>query len=215
LRGFKVPETFESAAYDDAAERERLAARAAEGGLLRLHVGCGPRLIAGWVNIDLPYEPSLTPPEGENAPGTAADFYAVDVTRGLPLPDGCVEVIFHEDFLEHINQRDAIAFLAETRRVLVEGGVHRVNSPNLAASMRDNSDFARGRAGTYLDEWNRWHHLNIFTPGYLQEMAEMVGYSRVELNQRDGSISPLVPRELRPSPGSRAEDGNLFADLVK
>ncbi len=215
LRGFKVPETFESAAYDDADARERLAAAAANGEPLRLHLGCGPRVIAGWINIDLAYQPTELPLEGEATPGTAEEFYAIDVTRGLPLPDACVEVIFHEDFLEHISQRDAVAFLAEARRVLVPGGVHRVNSPNLAASMRDHSDFARGRAGTYLEEWDRWHHINIFTPSYLSEMAEMVGYSRVELNRRNGSISPLVPRELRPTPGDRPEDGNVFADLVR
>jgi hypothetical protein len=216
LRGFRVPETFESAAYDDAAERARLAARAAQGAPLRLHLGCGPRVIAGWVNIDLAYQPSENPPlgEGEAAPGTAEDFYAIDVTRGIPLPDACVEAVFHEDFLEHLSQRDAVAFLAEARRVLVAGGIHRVNSPNLAASMREHSDFARGRAGTYVDEWDRWHHLNIFTPGYLEEVALMVGYTSVDFNRRDGSRSELVPRELRPTPGNRPEDGNLFADLI-
>ncbi|MEA2215003.1 MAG: hypothetical protein QOK19_564 [Solirubrobacteraceae bacterium] len=217
LRGFKVPETFESAAYDDAAGRERLTALAARKAPLRLHLGCGPRLIAGWVNIDLAYQPSADPPrgEGEGAPGTAEDFYAIDVTRGLPLPDGCVEAVFHEDFLEHLSQRDAVAFLAEARRVLLPGAVHRVNSPDLAASMREYSDFARGLEGTYRDEWDRWHHVNVFTPRYLEEIALMVGYSRVDFNRRDGSVSELMPRELRPAPNSRREDGNLFADLVK
>ena len=42
-----------------------------------------------------------------------------------------------------------------------------------------------------------------------------MGYSRVELNRRDASISPLVVSELRPAPDSRPEHGNLFADLVK
>lgn len=216
LRGFKVPETFESAAYEDAAARERLAARASEGTPLRLHLGCGPRVIAGWANIDLAYQPSENPPhgEGETTPGTAEDFYAIDVTRGLPLPDGCVEAIFHEDFLEHLSQRDAVAFLAEARRVLRKGAIHRVNSPDLAASMREHSDFERGLAGTYRGEWDQWHHLNIFTPNYLEEIALMVGYNRVEFNRRDGSSSELIPRELRPSPGTRTEDGNLFADLI-
>jgi hypothetical protein len=217
LRGFKVPETFESAAYDDAEARERLAAHAAKRAPLRLHLGCGPRVIAGWVNIDLAYQPSESPPlaEGETAPGTAEDFYAIDVTRGIPLPDACVEAVFHEDFLEHLSQRDAVAFLAEARRVLLPGAIHRVNSPDLAASMREHSDFERGLAGTYRDEWDRWHHLNVFTPRYLEEIAVMVGYSRVEFNGRDASASGLIPRELRPAPDSRREDGNLFADLIK
>ncbi len=188
---------------------------------MRLHVGCGPRVLAGWINIDLAYQPFENylaaygeDFDGPQARGTREDFFAIDLTRGLPLPDECAEIVFHEDFIEHLSQRDAVGFLAEARRVLVEGGVHRVNSPNLAASMRDHSDFARGLAGTYTDEWDRWHHHNIFTPRYLEEMALMVGYSRVALNGRDASISPLAVRELRPA-GDRPEDGNVFADLVR
>jgi hypothetical protein len=81
--------------------------------------------------------------------------------------------------------------------------------------MREHSDFSRGLAGTYTDEWDRWHHLNVFTPSYLEEVARLVGYSRVEPSGRNASISPLIPTELRPALDSRAEDGNVFADLVK
>jgi len=240
LRGFTIPETYESAAFEDERERERLAAVAASASHpLRLHIGCGPRLLAGWINIDLAYQhsdeplqtdagPEFAAPSGDvedaaaregredvAARGTRDDFFAIDVTRGLPLPDRCVEVIFHEDFIEHLNQRDAVGFLAEAHRVLCDGGVHRVNSPDLAASMRDHSHFERGLAGTYTGEWDRWHHRNVFTPRYLEEVARMVGYSRLEFNQRNASVSPLIAPELRPSPGDRPEDGNLFADLLK
>jgi predicted SAM-dependent methyltransferase len=222
LRGFKIPEVYESAAFDDRAERERLVALGRAGGPLRLHVGCGPRVLAGWVNIDLAYQPFANylaaygeDRDGPQARGTREDFFAIDVTRGLPLPDGCAEVIFHEDFLEHLTQRDAVGFLAETHRVLADGGVHRVNSPNLASSMRDHSDFTRGLTGTYTDEWDQWHHHNIFTPRYLEEVATMVGYGKVQFNERNGSISPLVVTELRPTPGNRPEDGNIFADLIR
>jgi Methyltransferase domain len=222
LRAFRVPETYESAAFDDERERRRLAALAEAEKPLRLHIGCGPRVLTGWVNIDLVYQPfdDYLKAYGEDRDGPAVrgsrdDFFAIDVTRGIPLPDASVGVVFHEDFLEHLSQRDAVGFLAETCRVLVDGGVHRVNSPNLASSMRDHSDFARGLAGTYTGEWDRWHHLNVCTPGYLEELARMVGYSRVEFNRRDGSISPHIVAELRPSPNTRPEDGNVFADLVK
>ena len=217
LRGFTIPEIYESAHYGDEAERERLSALAASGTPLRLHIGCGPRVLAGWANIDLAYQPVSTYLEahGENH-GGREDFFAVDVTRGLPLPDGCVETVFHEDFLEHLTQRDAVAFLAEAHRVMADGAIHRVNTPNLASSMRDHSDFTRGLAGTYTAEWDQWHHHNVFTPRYLEEIALMVGYSRVVLSARNGSASPHVPPELRPTPGDRPEsDGNIFADLVK
>ena len=28
-----------------------------ESGSLKLHIGCGPRILKGWVNIDLAFEP--------------------------------------------------------------------------------------------------------------------------------------------------------------
>src|SRR5947208_5426343 len=90
LRGFRIPETYESAALDDGQERERLAALAEARRPLRLHIGCGPRVFPGWVNIDLLAYPPF-------APGTREEFFAIDVTRGLPLPDGCADVVFHED----------------------------------------------------------------------------------------------------------------------
>jgi predicted SAM-dependent methyltransferase len=222
LRGFRVPETYESAAFDDRRERERLITfAAAAGGPLRLHIGCGPRVLAGWVNIDLAYQPFEryleaygSDHDGPELRGTREDFFAIDVTRGLPLNDGCAEVVFHEDFIEHLSQRDAVGFLAEARRVLGDGGVHRVNTPSLSSSMRDHSDFSQGLAGTYVEEWDRHRHLNVFTPTYLEEVALMVGYTQVHFNERNRSICPAVVAEWRPG-SDRPEDGNIFADLVK
>jgi predicted SAM-dependent methyltransferase len=147
--------------------------------------------------------------------GDKSDFYALDITKvGLPLPDDCVDVIFHEDFLEHLNQRDQIIFLAETLRVLKPGAVNRVNTPDLSVSMKAHSRFQQGKDGIYTDEWNKWGHLNVLTPHMLQEMAIMVGYSKVTFNARDKSISDLTPKEYRPG-SDRPENGNIFADLIK
>ncbi len=100
LRGFTIPEVYESAAFDDRRERECLVARAASDTPLRLHIGCGPRVLAGWVNIDLAYQPFANYMEsygeardGPALRGTREDFFAIDVTRGLPLPDGYAEVV--------------------------------------------------------------------------------------------------------------------------
>jgi len=69
-------------------------------------------------------------------------FLQIDITKTcLPLADNSVDVIFHEDFLEHLSQRDQILFLAETLRVLKPSGIHHVNTPNLLSSMKANSTF--------------------------------------------------------------------------
>lgn len=190
---------------------------------VKLHFGCGPRILKGWINIDLKYEHYHNYMQyytdkyyPEEIRGDQNDFYAIDITKtGIPLPNESVDVIFHEDFIEHLNQRDSIIFLAETLRVLKKGGVHRVNTPNLLSSMRDHSDFKKGNREVYVYEWDHAQHLNILTPEYLKELALMVGYQEVIFKGRDESTSKLIPLEYRPDPKDRPEDGNIFTDLLK
>lgn len=202
---------------------ERLKKYAEKTKEIKLHFGCGPRVLKGWANIDLAFEPyeqylkyygDVFYPAALR--GNESDFYAINiVTELLPLPDSCVDVIFHEDFLEHLDQRSQMVFLAETLRVLKRGGIHRVNTPDLKMSMREHSDFSRGGAGVYVEEWDNHAHKNVLTANMLAEMAGIVGYREVRFTGRDGSASPSLPSEYRPDPSDRPESGNIFADLVK
>jgi len=193
--------------------------------IIKVHVGCGPRILKDWINIDLkytPYENYLKYYGDKYYPkeiiGDKSDLYIFDVTkRGLPLPDNSVNVIFHEDFIEHLDQKGQIIFLAEALRVLKKGAIHRINTPNLIISMRDDSNFLKGASGVYIDEWNKHKHLNVFTHSLLRELALLIGYSKVIFNGRDQSISKLIPIEYRPAPTSRCRSRhrNIFADLIK
>ena len=201
---------------------ERLSQKYSNYQCLKLHVGCGPRILKGWINIDstdmiyMPYQMFADKYYPEEIRGDKSDFFTFDITKvGLPLPDNSVDVIFHEDFLEHLNQRDQVIFLAEALRVLKLGGIHRVSTPNLAASMRAHSDFTKGLAGVYYDEWNTWHHQNVMTAAMLEEMSKMVGYSKVIFTEKDKSTSALVPLDNRPWADRPQLDGNIFADLIK
>ena len=202
---------------------DQLKVRCKEYEVLKLHIGCGPRILKGWVNIDLSYEPydnylkyykdKYYPP---NARGDRSDFYAIDIARqGLPLLNNTVDVIFHEDFIEHLNQRDQIIFLAESLRVLRPGCIHRVNTPDLSVSMNIHSNFPQGRQGVFTDEWDKHHHINVLTLNILRELALLVGYSQVVFNERDKSIARGIPPEYRPDPTDRDERGNIYADLIK
>ena len=189
---------------------------------VRLHFGCGPRVLKNWINIDLkyqPYEPHMEFMTEKYYPeeirGDRSDFFAFDVTKWpLPFEDGSVDVIFHEDFLEHLSQKGQILFLSETYRILKIGGVHRTNTPDLGASMQKNSDFKKGFKGVFVDEWDRHGHSNVLTPGMLEEMATMVGYSKILFRKRDQSISRDIPLEYRPS-RTNSQRVNIFADLIK
>jgi predicted SAM-dependent methyltransferase len=202
---------------------ERLSHYSSSASNIKLHFGCGPRVLKGWINIDLVFEPyeNYLQYYGEKyypkeLRGGKADFIAIDVTKErLPFVDNTVDVVFHEDFIEHLDQRSQIVFLAEALRVLKPGGIHRVNTPDLHASMLNNSDFSLGSAGVYQDEWSKHGHKNVLTEDILTEMAKMIGYKEVHFTNRDESISSLIPREYRPDLNDRDEDGNIFADLVK
>ncbi|HSL84604.1 MAG TPA: methyltransferase domain-containing protein, partial [Thermoanaerobaculia bacterium] len=81
----------------------------------RLHVGCGRERLEGWINID-----------AQELPGV--DVVA-DVTRGLEFRD--CEAVYAEHFLEHLRIDRAVDFLVEAHRVLADGGLIRLSTPNL------------------------------------------------------------------------------------
>lgn len=81
----------------------------------------------GWLNVDL------------DAPG--ADLHW-DLRIPLPLPNGSVDFIFNEHFLEHLDLRSGLAFLRECRRLLAAGGTLRIAMPDL--------DFVLER---FRDDW--------------------------------------------------------------
>ncbi len=203
----------------------RLSQLAANNQPLKLHIGCGPRVLKGWINIDISYahfadylQYYTDKHYPENIRGDRTDFYQINlINSGLPLPDNSVDIIFHEDFFEHLTQKEQVVFLAETLRVMKKGAVHRINTPNLLASMRDNSTFNKGKEGVFIGEWDNWHHYSVVTPAILEEMAKMVGYSEIKFNQKDYSIAAtLLPSEYRPDEKARAAaDSNVFADLIK
>jgi predicted SAM-dependent methyltransferase len=86
-------------------------------GFKGLQVGCGPHKLPGWINSDLPGNP-------------IADI-AIDITDGLPFPDACLDVIYAEEVIEHIDRFEGIEFVKEAYRVLRPGGVLKLTTPDL------------------------------------------------------------------------------------
>lgn len=81
----------------------------------KLHVGSGPVLLEGWINVD-------------NQPYRGID-QVLDIREGIPYGD--LEFIFAEHFIEHLAYDDAMKFLRDCRKALVDGGVLRLTTPNL------------------------------------------------------------------------------------
>lgn len=86
-----------------------------------LHLGCGPQIIPGWVNIDKYYEhPKVT----------QCDIYS------LPYPEGTVSAIYSSHSLEHLPIRHARKALMNWYKVLKPGGKLFLAVPDLEITIQ-------------------------------------------------------------------------------
>ncbi|MFN2577931.1 MAG: methyltransferase domain-containing protein [Pyrinomonadaceae bacterium] len=89
---------------------------------LRVNIGCGPNPLPGWVNVD-------------SARNEKVDV-VWDLRRGLPFPEESCAAIFGEHVIEHMTKEDAAVLLQEIYRVLQQGGVVRLSTPDAARYLR-------------------------------------------------------------------------------
>jgi predicted SAM-dependent methyltransferase len=85
---------------------------------LKLHLGCGPRHIPGFVHVDL-------------LPAPHVDI--VGPVEQLPIGDAGVSLIYASHVLEHFGRYEYKAVLTEWFRVLAPGGILRLAVPDFAA----------------------------------------------------------------------------------
>jgi predicted SAM-dependent methyltransferase len=95
------------------------------GEIDKIHYGCGPKYLEGWLNVDL------------NAQDQPPYFsVCADLTKRHPFPNDQFEFGFAEDFIEHLGQAEQILFLYEVYRTLKKGGVLRLSFPGLEGVLR-------------------------------------------------------------------------------
>lgn len=154
--------------------RTHLVRRKAE----RLHIGCGPEIFPGWVNIDL-----------EPYPGVDVVH---DVTEGLPFED--VRYIYAEHFVEHLTYDDGLRFFRECRAALREDGVLRISTPNLdwvqktqyAAADPIVNCFAMNKA------FRGWGHQFLYNPQTLEATLHAAGFDRIDWKRYGHSDDPVL-----------------------
>ena len=85
----------------------------------KLHLGCGSRIIPGFIHIDVAALPHID--------------YACDIRDLSFISDDSVDLIYASHVLEHFGRHECGAVLAEWCRVLRKGGVLRLSVPDFAA----------------------------------------------------------------------------------
>jgi predicted SAM-dependent methyltransferase len=99
----------------------------------------------------------------------------MNVTRPLPLPDSCVDVVYSEEVIEHISRERGDAMLRECLRVLKPGGWLRLTTPSL--------DYFARRALASADHvpaineiFYRHEHRHIYSEAELRAAIEAAGF---------------------------------------
>ena len=90
-------------------------------GTRHLHLGCGPKYLPGFVNVDANLFNKL-------------DVW-LDVRNGLPFPASSVDSIYSTHMFEHFYPDELQLLLRECQRVLKPGGGMRLIVPNLASAI--------------------------------------------------------------------------------
>lgn len=83
----------------------------------RLHLGAGRMYLKGWLNTDLT--------------GNGINFAKIDVTKPFPLDDNCIDLVYTEHMVEHLEYKHFIEMLSECKRVMRAEAVIRIVTPSL------------------------------------------------------------------------------------
>jgi SAM-dependent methyltransferase len=165
-------------------------------GRVRLNLGCGDKLLPGYVNID------VSPSRRGVRPDVIADL------RALSLPDEYAHEALAVHVIEHFYAWEAADVLREWRRVLVPGGRLVLECPNiLHAAWELLADPSRARADKagQLGMWplygdpssrdplmcHRWG----YTPESLMALLDEVGF--VDVRQEPALFKRREPRDMR------------------
>lgn len=100
---------------------------------LKVHLGCGADVRAGWVNVDSFTLPVLTGDVLKD-PDTVAIQY--DLRQPMPLaPESCTYV-YSSHFFEHLHGEDGYRLMQDCYQFLEPNGVFRIVLPDLKAGFR-------------------------------------------------------------------------------
>ena len=138
---------------------------------MKLHLGCGPRFIPGFVHIDAQSAPHVD---------------IVGPVERLSFPDESVSLIYASHVLEHFGRYEYRTVLKEWFRVLSPGGILRLAVPDFAACAaiyyeRGLENGISGLVGLIVGgqrDGNDFHKM-VFDEDFLRKELLAVGFREV------------------------------------
>jgi hypothetical protein len=133
---------------------------------MKLNLGCGARVIEGWINVDygvgarfakLPWFRAVNSRLKLFHSDWDPRIFIHDLRRPFPWETETVGVVYSSHTLEHLSREEGLAFLGECQRVLRRGGIIRILVPDLAHIV---SEYLNGRipADRFLDRLTVLYH---------------------------------------------------------
>jgi predicted SAM-dependent methyltransferase len=135
---------------------------------MRLNLGCGDDIIAGWINCDL---------------HNGRAEIQCDV-RKLPFEDNTAEMILASHLLEHFDFKESFGILTEWKRVLQHNGLLIIEVPNLTeyCKLYLNPDKnLEALVGIYGYPWQDGHaHKFGYSPDQLRWTLQACGFRNIQ-----------------------------------
>ena len=129
---------------------------------MKLNLGCGSQVTAGWINVDyslgarfmkIPFFRSLNKKIKLFNLDWDKNIYLHELTKKFPWSDSSIDIIYSSHTLEHFSKEDGRRFLSECHRVLRKNGIIRIVVPDLRHEV---TEYIEGRikADDFVDHLN-------------------------------------------------------------
>ena len=111
----------------------------------KLHIGCGTNILEGWLNTDLKHNDEV--------------LY-LDAAAQFPFLSESFDFVYSEHLFEHLKVEQQLNMLSESYRILKEGGIMRIATPDLAFLFKIYDKPTKMETSEYVD-WavKNIHHL--------------------------------------------------------
>lgn len=179
------------------------------GGLDKVHYASGDKIKSGWLNLDMVPLQALIDAKLETR-----EYRFVNLVAPHPFMDETFAFGYSEDFLEHLEQEQALTFLYEAHRTLKRGGVLRLSTPSLEGVLRRHyrgTGFGAAAMGEH-EAYRLWGHLHFFSREEIALIARHIGFGKVEFCEYGESAHDAL-RGL--DTRAHQKDLNLIVELTR